>query len=294
MNILRRIFIVFLPVFFAFVPCEAKAKPKPEKYGISLSIDKSVQRREVGDSLKKMLLKHPQVAHKKTIYNIEREHVMNDKTVDFYMLLLVCIMLGVIRYMDPRYFINIWKAFINPTQSSRALKEQLDGTTLQNLLMNIFFSIVIGAYLFYAVKLLTPGRTGNIASPLLLMMLIIGVMIVYLTKYAVIRFSGWVFKLEGVTENYIFNIFLINKLMAIFLLPFVLILAFADVVWTGPAIIISLILAGLLLLNRYTRSWQVFGSFFQYSKFHFFTYLCASELLPLAVLMKLLVRGFLY
>jgi hypothetical protein len=294
MNILRRVFFVFLPVFFVFLQCDAKTKPRPEKYGITISIDKAAQRRAVSDSMRQMLLKHPQVIRKKTVYNIEREHVMNDKTVDFYMLLFVCIMLGIIRYMDPKYFYDLWRAFLNPTLSSRQLREQMEGTTLQNLLMNIFFAIITGSYIFYAVRLVTPGRTGNIPPPLLLIMLIAGVMVIYLAKYAVIRFSGWVFKLEGITEHYIFNIFLINKLLSLMLLPFVLILAFADTVWTGPAIIISLILAGLLLLNRYTRSWQVFGSFFQYSKFHFFTYLCASELLPLAVLMKLLVRGFLY
>ena len=78
------------------------------------------------------------------------------------------------------------------------------------------------------------------------------------------------------------------------LLPFVLLIAFAAPVYAGPALIVSAVLIALLFVSRYIRSWQVFGSFFQFSKFHFFTYLCASEILPLAVLMKLLVRGLLY
>ena len=78
------------------------------------------------------------------------------------------------------------------------------------------------------------------------------------------------------------------------LLPFVLLIAFAAPVYAGPALVVSGVLIALLFVSRYIRSWQVFGSFFQFSKFHFFTYLCASEILPLAVLMKLLVRGLLY
>ena len=78
------------------------------------------------------------------------------------------------------------------------------------------------------------------------------------------------------------------------LVPFVIILAFADHEWASQMVIISFIVSGILLLNRYIRSWEVFGSFFQYSKFHFFMYLCASELLPLAVLMKLLVKGLMF
>jgi hypothetical protein len=70
-------------------------------------------------------------------------------------------------------------------------------------------------------------------------------------------------------------------------------MAFGSAALAGPAVVVSVIVIALLFINRYIRSWQVFGSFFQYSKFHFFTYLCASEILPLAVLMKLLVRGLL-
>jgi Na+-translocating ferredoxin:NAD+ oxidoreductase RnfD subunit len=109
-----------------------------------------------------------------------------------------------------------------------------------------------------------------------------------------VRFSGWAFRVEGVTEHYLFNVFLINKILAMILIPFIIILAFADAEVAKQMIVVSFLVGGLLLLNRYIRSWQVFGSFFQYSKFHFFMYLCASELLPLAVLMKLLVKGLMF
>jgi len=83
-------------------------------------------------------------------------------------------------------------------------------------------------------------------------------------------------------------------MLGILLLPFTIVMAFGTPDIAQLALFISVLLILILFINRYMRSWQVFGSFFQYSKFHFFTYLCASELLPLAVLMKLLVRGLLY
>jgi hypothetical protein len=150
------------------------------------------------------------------------------------------------------------------------------------------------AYVYYVVRNFMPQRSGNIAPSLLLLMLIGGMVVIYVGKYAVIKFSGWSFRVESITEHYLFNVFLVNKILAIILLPFIVLLAFATPVIAQPALIVSFILILVLFVNRYLRSWQVFGSFFQYSKFHFFTYLCASELLPLAVLMKLLVRGLLY
>ena len=160
--------------------------------------------------------------------------------------------------------------------------------------MNIFFTFAGGAYIYYIVRFFTPYRSGVIPPSLLIIMLIGGTAIIYLCKYAAVRFSGWAFRVEGITEHYLFNVFLINKVLGITLIPFIIILAFADREWGQQVVIISFVAAGILLLNRYIRSWQVFGSFFQYSKFHFFMYLCASELLPLAVLMKLLVKGLMF
>jgi Na+-translocating ferredoxin:NAD+ oxidoreductase RnfD subunit len=125
-------------------------------------------------------------------------------------------------------------------------------------------------------------------------MLVAGTGVIYLIKYAAVQFSGWAFRVQGITEHYLFNVFLINKVLGVTLVPFVIILAFADREWAQQIVILSFITSGILLLNRYIRSWQVFGSFFQYSKFHFFVYLCASEILPLAVLMKLLVKGLMF
>lgn len=294
MEFLRRALISIISFFILLSSNTAQGKVDPGRYGIQIVVFPAVQKKAVSDSLTRLLQSHPQTGNKNIIIGIQPEREMQDRTADFYLLLLVCVFLGLIRYRDPRYFQNMWRALWNPTLSARQIKDQFDIAPLSNLLMNIFFAIVGGLYLYYAVKVLTPGRTGNIPPALLILMLIAGIIVIYLGKYAIIRFSGWAFKVEGITEYYVFNIFLINKILAVVLFPFVVLFAFSDPMWIGPGIIISLIMAGLLLINRYTRSWQVFGSFFQYSKFHFFTYLCASELLPLAVLMKLLVRGLLY
>lgn len=238
--------------------------------------------------------RHPMFANARIISDIEVPHVHVSQTADFYLLLFLCLMLGIIRFVDPRYFYNLWLAFTNPTLSARQLKDQLQGAGLPNFLMNIFFTISLGAYIYYVVNYFTPHRSNVLPPSLLLLMLIAGTGLIYLSKYLAVRFSGWAFRMEGLTEHYLFNVFLINKILGIILIPFVIVLAFADQGVVQQMVMISFIVAGILILNRYIRSWQVFGAFFQYSKFHFFMYLCASEILPLAVLMKLLVKGLLF
>jgi len=291
-RILKSSLIVF--IFTLLTAFTAGGKVLPSRYGLSFTVDSVEVAKKAAFATDTMIAGKMQWAGRKVIMDVEHELPQNDRTTDFYLLLALCIMLGLIRTSDPRYFNNLFKAFRNITLSNRQLKEQLQGTPLPNLLMNIFFTIVGGAYIYYIVRYFTPQRREILPPSLLIIMLIAGMMVIYLTKYAAVRFSGWAFRVESITDHYLFNIFLINKIISILLLPFIILLAFAGPVWTEPIAIVSFILTGVLLINRYTRSWQVFGSFFQYSKFHFFMYLCASELLPLAVLMKLLVRGLLY
>ncbi len=271
-----------------------QATVQPAVYGITAFANKATldsAARVMADSV---IAAHPMLASHYIVSDIELPHVYVSKTADFYLLLFLCLMLGLIRFMDTRYFINLWRAFWNPTLSNRQLKEQLQGAGLPNLLMNVFFAFASGAYIYYVVKFFTPHHSGVIPASLLIIMLIAGTGIIYLAKYAAVRFSGWAFRVEGITEHYLFNVFLINKVLAVTLIPFIIILAFADHEWAQQVVFISFVASGILLLNRYIRSWQVFGSFFQYSKFHFFVYLCASELLPLAILMKLLVKGLMF
>ncbi len=285
-------FVLLIAVTIAAWPLQAQ--PQPEAYGISNFPDSARLAPAASRMLDSMLNHHPQLSNKTIVYAVTETRYFADRTVDFYLLMLLVLMLGAIRVMDPKYFQTLWHAFQNPTQSTRSLKDKLRPASFSNFLMNVFFTISIAAYLFYVVRNFTPQRPGNLSPSLLILMLIGGMMLVYTGKYLAIKFSGWAFRVEGITEHYLFNVFLINKIMAMILLPFIVLIAFADPTIAQPALIVSLIIILILFVNRYLRSWQVFGSFFQYSKFHFFTYLCASELLPLAVLMKLLVRGLLY
>ncbi|PQJ10833.1 hypothetical protein CJD36_012750 [Flavipsychrobacter stenotrophus] len=264
------------------------------QYNIPVLPDSAASEQAVLRLTDSMLTHNPLMNARLIVSDIQLTHNWESQTSDFYLLLSLCLLLGVIRYIDQRYFVNLWSAFWNPTLSNRQLKDQLQGAGFLNLLMNVFFAISVGSYMYYVVKFYTPQHSGVIPSSLLIIMLIVGTAIIYTSKYLAVRFSGWAFRVEGVTEHYLFNVFLINKILAIVLIPFIIILAFADASVARQMIVVSFIAGGLLLLNRYIRSWQVFGSFFQYSKFHFFMYLCASELLPLAVLMKLLVKGLMF
>ncbi len=287
---LRRKFLSALSILLLFLCPTAYGKVDLMKYGIT-SYDTASAKIKADLARDSFYLAHPFFGNKYVIYNIEHTHNILDKTNNFYLLLFLCLLLGLIRYRDRRYFQNLWRAFINPTLSNRQLRDQLESTPLPNLLTNIFFAASVGAYIYYVGVITMPQRSVIVAPSILVISLVLGVTGIYIIKYGTIKFAGWVFRVEGVTDQYLFNVFLINKIIGIILLPFIILLAFANAKYSQSIISVSFILIFALLINRYVRSWQAFSTFFKYSKFHFFTYLCASELLPTAVLMKLLVQG---
>lgn len=269
----------------------ASAVPvSPIEYGLHFTPDKNQidqwTKAKIDSTLK---LDGQQAQGQQIIYQVAKDRQMEDRTLDFYFLLSLCLLLGLLRFTAPHYFSILLRSFRNPS-GSRHFKEQIQGAALTNFLMNVFFSVIVGTYIYYAGRVFAFNFSRSFDGPLMLVFLIGGILAIYLGKYFVIRFSGWAFRVETITEQYLFNVFLINKIIGIVLLPFVILLAFCDRNWASSLVIVSVLLTALLIFNRYTRSWNVFGSFFQYSRFHFFTYLCASEILPMAILLKLLLR----
>lgn len=218
-------------------------------------------------------------------------HEFRDRSTDFLLIVLLLCFLGIFRVADPSYIRNLFRAFRNPSLSTRQLKEQLRQDSPASLIMDLIFSFSMGLYLYY-----TLGHIHNrhIISDYPLTVIILAFtllfIVIYVVRYFFLRFTGWAFNIPEITDNYTFNVFLINKILGILIIPFTVIMAFGQGQWVQASLFLSFFVIAILFVNRYLRSGVVFGYFIKFSRFHFFMYLCASELLPLAVLMKLVSR----
>ncbi len=284
---------IFLFLIVVALQSQAVARVNVQSYDSSIVINKADMEAASIAAVDSMVRLQP--ALQPGAY-IAREHVhfFYDSTFDFYMILGLVLGFGLMRFANPRYFQYLLRAFRSPSFGAQQLKDQMGTAIVPNLLMNIFFAASGGVYLYYVFKFNMPQRYAIYHPSLLVIILILSLVGLYGAKYAVMRFSGWVFNVRVIISHYMYNVFLINKVLAITLLPFTVLLAFSQPEIAQPAMIVSFFLVILLFVNRYIRSWQVLGPFFQYSKFHFFAYLCASELLPMALLTKLLIREMYY
>lgn len=283
----------FLVITFLHWVSPAVAKVNVLSFDSSIAINPRLLEADAISAVDSIMAGHPMLSGSQYV---TREHLrlFYDNTFDFYLVLSLLALFGIMRFANPRYFQYLLRAFRSPSFSSQQLKDQISTSGLANLLMNIFFAASAGVYVYFIFKLNMPQRYAVFRPSLLVAILILSFVGLYGVKYLVMLFSGWVFNVRSVINSYMYNVFLINKVISILLLPFIILLAFAQPTIALPAMIVSLCLVVFMFVNRYIRSWQLLGAFFQYSKFHFFAYLCASELLPMALLTKLLIRGVYY
>src|SRR5690606_30293420 len=92
------------------------------------------------------------------------------------------------------------------------------------LLMNIFFVVSVATFCTLLADHYQLAITGNFWTTLMYAVLLIAG--IYLVKFIFLNMVGWIFGISNVTDTYIFIVFLINKMVGIFLLPFIALLAF--------------------------------------------------------------------
>lgn len=152
-------------------------------------------------------------------------------------------------------------------------------------MMNLFFIITGG--LFIA---LLGVQYRWVAIPFWWLALYCTVILacVYLAKFLVISFAGWVSNSMEAASTYSFIVFLINKILGLILLPIVILMAFADENIRNISVTVAACIAAFLLFYRYAVSLTIIRRNLKISPLHFFIYLCAVEIMPMLVIYKVL------
>lgn len=226
-------------------------------------------------------------ANKPRYYDLNVPRPYKDLDWLVYLVTGIVLLLGIIRIAYLKYFSDLFRAFLNPTLSQRQLKDQLAQSPFPNFLLNAFFVVSVGVYLYLLMyrKQYIFNADGWLLIPGLIML----VAVIYVTKYLVLRFCGWLFGNTDLADAYIFILYLINKVLGILLVPFLVILAFCQPEIAAAFLYISLFFIILLIGYRYVRSYSVVKQYLSFSKLHFFLYLCAFEVAPVLILTKVLL-----
>ena len=212
-------------------------------------------------------------------------HIAASKDYLFYIITGLLMFLAMIRLLFPKYFQNVFRLLFQASFRQKQTREQLMQEKLPSLMMNILFILVAGLFIAlvaeYKIKL-------SISLWQLALYCITLLALVYIFKYLVIQFSGWVFNAGEQADTYSFIVFIINKAIALALLPLLPMLAFGDDATNKIIITIAACAAAILLILRYIISLATVRSNLKLNAFHFFIYLCAVEIMPVFIIYKAL------
>jgi hypothetical protein len=214
-----------------------------------------------------------------------KERTRPGKEFLFYLLGIFILLLAMFKVFYTKYFNNIFRVFFNTSLRQNQLTDLLLQAKLPSLIFNIFFVISAGLYAWLVLENYQLLKEGH--NYILIGLSILFVAVIYFGKFVSLKIIGWVSGTSTAIDQYIFVIFLINKIIGILLIPFIILLAFAPASWSFVIIIISFCIIGILFLLRYLRSYGLLQNQLKINAFHFILYILGMEVLPILLIYKL-------
>lgn len=218
----------------------------------------------------------------------EKKHA--GKEFLFYLIGSIIFLIAVFKIFYNRYFNNIFRVFFNTSLRQNQLTDLLLQAKLPSMIFNIFFMITAGIYtwllLIYYHDLISQNKYALIG----LCILVIG--FIYACKFIVLKIIGWATGITQSINQYIFVIFLINKILGIILIPFIILIAFAPNYWLNTIIIISALVIGIFFLLRYLRTYGLLINQLKIEKLHLLIYIAGVEVLPIFILHRVFTTMF--
>jgi hypothetical protein len=219
-----------------------------------------------------------------------KEKTRTGKEFLFYLIGVVILLLALFKVFYTKYFNNIFRVFFNTSLRQNQLTDLLLQAKLPSLIFNIFFIITAGLYAWLLLDHYHLFKQNSDYLFIAFSVLVIG--IIYFGKFLSLKLIGWISGMGAAIDQYIFVIFLINKIIGIILIPFIVLLAFSPANWLNSIIISSLCIIGILFLLRYLRSYGLLQNQLRINIFHFILYIVGVEVLPILIIYKL-VTGIL-
>lgn len=233
----------------------------------------------------------PQVAAiEKTEKKDAPRKIFEGKELLFYYLVLLLLLFGLIRQAFPKYFYDLLQVFFRSTMKQKQLREQLLQSVIPSILLNGYFALSAGLYISFLLDHFNFPVDDNFWLQYLYCVL--GLTCIYLGKFIALKITGWLFNVKEAAESYIFIVFIVNKMLGIFLIPFLILLAFTGEDIYQVTLVLSWIGVGLLYSYRFFLTYTAVRNHVKLNPFHFILYLFAFEVIPLLLIYKMLLMIF--
>lgn len=218
---------------------------------------------------------------------IIKENELSNHPFWVFAILLFCVsLIGYMRIFYSARFNNHIKSFLVPRLANQLMREEYSLTHPVSIFLSLNFFLMVSliALLWMNRLRATEYFSLSFTSLLLLFVFVVGI---YFIKIIFLKLIGYFLNKPQETDDYIFTIFLLNQGVGIILLPMLVLICYGSAHLQTIFFVISFVLLGFFFLYRISRGGMQalnFGT----PVFYIFMYLCALEILPLLIGIKLL------
>ncbi|MCH2021395.1 MAG: DUF4271 domain-containing protein [Saprospiraceae bacterium] len=235
----------------------------------------------------------PQKKNTKSVNEVFKDlFTINDSSKSKTPQWLIFVLLGILSYMtiliaiyrkDIRSFFH---AFLSTNAARILYRTQESYMKMESLASYILFNISMGTFCFLIPQIISSEVQFNTFGALLLS--ICAVSIVYIIKHLQLKFLAILLPYSQEINMYNFIISNTNRLLGFILVPILFLLVFTSISTQSTLLYVSFFLLITIYMYRSILGLFVAGNVILFHKFHFFIYLCAVEVAPILIILKLL------
>lgn len=210
---------------------------------------------------------------------------------DWMLAVFFVTLLGIayVRIVYQRRLQRLFNSLVRLQILRQVMREELVFSHRASVLL--FFNFVLLAALIIYLALKYYGATLPAGEGLKSYGIVAGaVAAVYFGKLVLNRFIRRLLSDAGLIREYLFEVFLVNKVAGLFAIPLALGMAFLNIEDVAPLFLAALFFAMAMLLYRIIQGLLMSASY-PVSPVYIILYLCTLEILPFVVLIKALERG---
>jgi hypothetical protein len=206
----------------------------------------------------------------------------------FVSLIGIFVLLLLTRRLNPKKLFTYLSAVYNRRAQYELFEEENLLSSPFSLILFLAFCLSASLFTIKAVGLAGFGILEQFGALQAFGLFAFVLLVAYTFKILFIQFVGVVFNIYPIARQYAFNVYLLNNILGLLLIPLVAIAYYSG----GPAdtwaVYVGIALFALFFVLRFLKSLSIEGIISPVNLLYLFLYLCTLEILPLLVAVKLI------
>ncbi len=202
-----------------------------------------------------------------------------------YVILFILLLIGFTRAFNRKRFNEYISSFFSRKFTVQITRNEKIYTHRANIFLLLAWQLTFSLLLVQIALLLNIETKWSPFSLFLICNVVIAV--IYLLKILIHKLLSYILGIKSLIDEYVFNILLHNKMIALAILPFVIFSVFGIEKYQATSLSIATFILLAIILIRILKGIQI-GISHHVKFIHLFLYLCTLEILPLIIVSKIL------